>query len=120
MQSLVTLVNDVIKPIPIKKPPRKLLEKDIEGAVCDYARRKGVMAEKFTSPNKRSVPDRIFLFPGGKVVFIEFKAPGKKPTEMQKRDHDKRRALGFVVMVVDDVNMGKKIVDSALGYWREL
>lgn len=104
----------MFEPIPIKRQPRKLLEKDIEKAVCEYARSKGVLAEKFTSPGKRSVPDRIFSFPGGKVVFIEFKAPGKKATDLQERDHAKRRALGFVVMLVDNVELGKKIVDAGL------
>ena len=61
------------------------------------------MSEKFTSPNKRSVPDRIVMFPGGKLLFVELKAPGKKPTEMQQRDHEKRRAMGFTVLVIDSL-----------------
>lgn len=101
---------------PIEMKPRKVSEADIEKAVCDYAKRKGVMVDKFVSPNKRSVPDRIFSFPGGKVVFIEFKAPGKKATPMQERDHAKRRALGFAVAVVDNVEQGKRIIDVALAY----
>lgn len=96
-----------------KVEKRKLLEKDIENAVCKYARdRYGMKAEKFSSPGRRAVPDRLFSAPNGFAFFCEFKAPGKKPTEKQERDHAERRKLGFQVFVVDDINHGKKIVDA--------
>ena len=38
------------------------------------------------------------------MVFIEFKAPGKKPTPLQAAWHDKLRALGFEVHVIDNVS----------------
>lgn len=93
---------------------RKVLEKTIENAVCRYAAKYGIVAEKFTSPGKRSVPDRLMLVPGGKVFFIEFKAPGKKPTELQLSDHKKRRAMGFTVLVIDDVKKGKRMIDEVM------
>ena len=40
-----------------------MLEKDIEKAVCDYAKSKGVLTYKFSSPNHVGVPDRIFFAP---------------------------------------------------------
>ena len=91
-----------------------MLEKDVEDPVCRYARKFGVMAEKFTSPAKRSVPDRLMTFPRDHIVFIEFKAPGKKATDKQQRDHDRRRALGCTVYVCDDIEQGKQIIDSEL------
>lgn len=57
--------------------------------------------EKFTSPARRSVPDRIVTMPGGKLIFVELKAPGKKVTELQERDHQRRREMGFDVRVID-------------------
>jgi hypothetical protein len=39
--------------------------------------------------------------PGGRVIFAECKAPGKKPTELQAKDHERRRALGCEVYVID-------------------
>jgi hypothetical protein len=59
------------------------------------------IAYKFTSPSRRSVPDRLCLLPGGKAIFVELKAPGKKPTEGQLREHKRLRALGFQVDVID-------------------
>ena len=87
-------------------------EADIEQRVCYYAKtRYGILTDKFTSPNRRSVPDRTFWCCNGHVFLLEFKAPRKKPTKQQLRDHERRRALGHHVYVVDDIETGKKIID---------
>lgn len=80
-----------------------MLERDIEKRFVAHVKKLGGTAEKFTSPQKRSVPDRLVTLPGGEIIFVELKAPGKKPTESQQRDHDKRRALGCDVRVIDSV-----------------
>lgn len=91
--------------------PGRMLEKKIEDKVCRYAKTKDIDNRKFTSPNRRSVPDRIF-FPGqGRIFFIEFKALGKQPTESQAREIRRLEDLGFVVYVVDNVEQGKEIID---------
>jgi len=78
-------------------------ERDIEKALIALVESLGGKCEKFTSPGRRSVPDRICSFPGGVILFVECKAPGKKPTKLQARDHAKRSDLGFVVLVVDSL-----------------
>ena len=78
-----------------------MLERDIEKAFTRKVVSMGGMAEKFTSPGRRSVPDRLVTLPGGRIVFAEIKAPGKKPTKLQQRDHDRRHALGAEVVVID-------------------
>lgn len=78
-----------------------MLERDIEKALIARVKKLGGMCEKFTSPNRRSVPDRIVTLPTGIIIFVELKAPGKKPTEAQKRDHQRRRDLGCLVRVID-------------------
>lgn len=80
-----------------------MLERDIERAFVARVKQLGGTAEKFTSPAKRSVPDRLVTMPGGQIIFVELKAPGKKPTELQLRDHAKRRALGCDVRVIDNM-----------------
>ena len=77
-----------------------MLERDIEKAFVKRVKSLGGMAEKFTSPAKRSVPDRIVTLPSGKIIFVELKKPGAKPTELQLRDHDIRRAFGCDVRVI--------------------
>lgn len=94
--------------------PKKLLEKDIESAVCRYALSQGMKAEKFTTPGRRSVPDRIFSCVNGFVFFIEFKAPGAMATRKQKIDHEDRTRRGFRVFVIDDIAQGRKIIDDML------
>lgn len=78
-----------------------MLEKDIEAALVRRIKKIGGIAYKFTSPSRRSVPDRLCVLPGGRVVFIECKAPGKKPTRLQAAEHERLRALGAEVLVVD-------------------
>lgn len=84
-----------------------MLERDIEKALVARVKAIGGMCEKFTSPNRRSVPDRLVTLPGGLVFFVELKAPGKKPTEAQARDHERRRTLGCNVRVIDSMEDAK-------------
>ncbi len=87
-----------------------MLESKIEKDVCDYAKSKGWLVYKFVSPSNRGVPDRIFMR-HGKMFFIEFKATGKHPTKLQeKKARDIQKQL-FGVYVVDDIDIGKKIID---------
>jgi hypothetical protein len=78
-----------------------MLERVIENALVRRVKSLGGMCEKFTSPGRRSVPDRLVTLPGGTIIFVELKAPGKAPTEKQKRDHERRRAIGCDVRVID-------------------
>jgi hypothetical protein len=90
-----------------------MLEKNIEKVVCEYARsRFGAKTYKFVSPQRRSVPDRIVVFPGGRLIFIEFKAPGKRPTPMQTREIEQLQLLGQSVFIIDDVDAGKRVIES--------
>ena len=78
-------------------------ERDIEQALVRRVKELGGLCEKFVSPSRRSVPDRLITLPGNRVIFVELKAPGKKPTELQQRDHNRRRALGCDVRVIDSI-----------------
>lgn len=88
-----------------------MLEAKIEEAVKNYAKERGMLVYKFTSPSRAAVPDRLFILPGGKVFFIEFKRTGEKPTPAQDREHARLRAQGSVVYVVDDIEQGKRYID---------
>lgn len=92
-----------------------MLERDIERAVCKYAEGCGMLQYKFTSPARAAVPDRMFITPYGGVFFIEFKAPGKKATPQQEREHARLQAHKVPVFVIDDVEAGKKAIDFVAG-----
>lgn len=87
-----------------------MLEKKIENTVSEYARSNGMMAYKFSSPGRAAVPDRMMIY-NGLVFFIEYKAEGKKPTPAQQREHAKLRDQNMVVFVVDNIPLGKEIID---------
>lgn len=59
--------------------------------------RLGALCLKFESPGFCGVPDRIILLPGGRVIFVETKAPGKKERARQEYVHDLLRRYGFEV-----------------------
>ena len=80
-----------------------MLERDIEAHLVEGVKRLGGVAYKFTSPGRRNVPDRLCVLPGGRVVFVELKAPGKKPTAGQAREHRRLMGLGCVVWVCDTI-----------------
>ena len=80
-----------------------MIEKFIEAALVRRVKALGGLCEKFVSPGRRSVPDRLVTLPGGRVVFVEVKAPGKKPTELQERDHWRRRKLGCEVIIINNI-----------------
>ena len=80
-----------------------VLEKDIERALVRRVKELGGLCEKFTSPGRRSVPDRILTFPDNKIIFVELKRPKQKPTEAQERDHVRRRQFGCDVRVIDSM-----------------
>ena len=80
-----------------------VLERHVERALVARVKALGGLCDKFTSPGKRSVPDRIVTLPGGHIIFVEVKRPGAKPTPKQRADHDRRRTLGCDVRVIDTV-----------------
>ena len=77
-------------------------ERDIEAKVVALAKKAGWLSYKFVSPSQRGVPDRIFIRDGC-VIFIEFKAPGKKPTALQAATISKLRKADCTVHVCDSI-----------------
>ncbi|MNE74127.1 hypothetical protein D3C80_1701810 [compost metagenome] len=91
-----------------------MLERDIEAYLVKRCKEIGALCDKFTSPQRRSVPDRLITF-GGRVLFVELKATGKKPTEAQVRDHDRRWEVRAEVMWTDSVEGVDVIIRGLLG-----
>ena len=90
------------------------LEVDIEGRVCDYARKTGWTPAKLVNLRERGWPDRWFLRPGPFIIIIEFKRPGQKLRPLQEYKCRFLRGLGFDVYEgVTDFDTAKRILDTA-------
>ncbi|MCH4013832.1 MAG: VRR-NUC domain-containing protein [Solobacterium sp.] len=77
-------------------------EKEVEQQLVAAVKAEGGWCPKFISPGTNGMPDRIVLMPGGRIAFVEVKAPGQKPRKLQIRRHVRLRHLGFLVFVLDD------------------
>lgn len=86
-------------------------ESYIEKKISEYAKRNGWLVFKFSSPAQKGVPDRIFL-KDGVIKFVEFKAPGKRPTKLQTAIHERIEAQRFNVFVIDDLEKGKELFND--------
>ena len=51
-------------------------ESIVEKKFAAEVKKRGGLAVKFVSPGFNGVPDRLVLFPGGRMAFVELKAPG--------------------------------------------
>ena len=76
-------------------------EKSIEANLVKVVKNMGGLAPKFISPGLDGVPDRLVLLPGGRMAFIELKAPGKELRPLQVRRKRQLEALGFSVYCID-------------------
>lgn len=76
-----------------------ILEKDIEHKLKILVETKlGGLCLKWVCPGWRGVPDRILLFPGGRVYFVELKRPkGGKVDPLQTWWKRRLEKLGFKV-----------------------
>lgn len=72
-------------------------EREIEKYLVKRVKELGGKAFKFVSPGNDGVPDRLVCLPGGRVLFVELKSPGKKPTPLQLKQMEFIRSLGFDV-----------------------
>ena len=87
-------------------------EKNIAQKFRVAVKNAGGLALKFTSPGWDGMPDRLALLPGGRMAFVEVKAPGKKPRPLQLARHRTLRQLGFRVYVLDDEKQIGGIIDE--------
>ena len=88
-------------------------ERDVERKLKVEVEKVGGLCWKFLS-TVSGVPDRICLFPSGRIVFVELKAPGEKPRPLQIRQMKRIRQLGFRVEVIDSEEGIKKLIEEVM------
>lgn len=87
-------------------------EKDIEHKLLTEVKSAGGLALKFVSPGFDGMPDRIVLLRGGKLGFVEVKAPGKHPRPLQTARHRMLQKLGFNVYVIDSAEQIEGVIND--------
>lgn len=69
-------------------------ERDIERYFVKRVEALGGVAYKFSSPSHRGVADRVVCLPGGRVWFVELKAPAGRLSPLQRVFASDMAALG--------------------------
>ena len=81
-----------------------ILESNIERTACKKIKDElGVPNIKLNPLGNTGLPDRLFLVPPGKAVFIEFKKPGGRVRKKQIYWQNILRKLGFTSEIHDTI-----------------
>ncbi len=82
-----------------------MLESTLEQAVKKHIRSLGGRCYKWVCPGENGVPDRICILPGGKIIFIELKRPGRKDgmSARQKKMFRVLKSLGCKAWRIDNL-----------------
>lgn len=79
----------------------EISEDRIEEAGDKEARRLGGLPVKGNLRGRRDWPDKLYFFPGARLLFVEYKRRGKEARPSQSGVHRKLRRRGFQVIVPD-------------------
>ncbi len=91
-------------------------ERDIEAYLVKRVKALGGEVRKVKWIGRRGAPDRLVMledqwFRLSPTTWVELKAPGVKPEPHQLREHQRMRAMGQTVVVIDSIEG----VDAWLG-----
>ena len=78
-------------------------EKSVARKLVELTKLSGGLCIKLLTYQFTGLPDRMCLFPGGIIIFVELKTTGEKPRKIQLAVHRMLRNLGFRVEVIDTI-----------------
>lgn len=90
-------------------------ESEIENKLREVVEKMGGVCFKFVSPGNRGVPDRIAIYPGGKIHFIELKTKVGRLSALQKTQISRLRDLEtevFVIYGIDGVKEYEELING--------
>jgi len=91
-----------------------MLEKELERKIVAHCKRNGVLCYKFVSPGRSGVPDRMLVFPNGRVAFAEIKVPGGRVSALQQHELKQLRQRGLPADVFWDFESFSSWLDCHL------
>ena len=86
-------------------------EKIIERRLVELVKQNKGLCIKLLCNHIIGLPDRLCLFPGSRMIFVELKTTGQKPKKIQVYVHNKIKALGFEVIVIDSINGVNQLIE---------
>ena len=89
-------------------------EREVEHFFKKQLEKRGAIVWKFVSPGQAGVPDRVVLLPGGRVVFAEMKAPGRKPRPLQMAVFSRMAGAGHRVFVIDSKEAVQEFIKEVM------
>lgn len=88
----------------------------VENEFVKAVHKAGGVAYKLTSQTANGLPDRLVLFPGGKTVFVELKAPGRMLRPLQVKRKYQLNVLGFPVLCIDRFSQIQPCIRAILAW----
>ncbi|MEE3478770.1 MAG: VRR-NUC domain-containing protein [Succiniclasticum sp.] len=92
------------------------LEKDVEARLVRRVTAMGGRAYKWVSPGNVGVPDRIVIWPGGRIDMVELKTDTGRLSQIQEIQIRRLQALGCKIRVL----YGDDDVDAYLSHAKKL
>lgn len=89
-------------------------EASVEKRLKKMVSEQGGLALKLVSPGFAGVPDRLVLFNGSRIAFVELKAPAKKLRALQQKRKKQLEALGFQVFKIDSYEAVDRMVEEMI------
>jgi hypothetical protein len=90
------------------------VEASLEARIRGFCQHRQLVCYKFSSPGNRGVPDRLILGKG-KVLFLEVKAPGNRPTPLQAREIERLNRHGIDANWCDNFEQAKILIAQVFG-----
>lgn len=89
-------------------------ERTVEAALRKAVEDEGGLCLKWVCPGHTGVPDRMILFPGGVIAFVELKRPGAKVKAggLQEWWQEKLAGLGFSCCEISTVEQAAQLASQ--------
>lgn len=112
---------NIPKFLPDAPPAEPTRESQIEARLVKRVKELGGEVRKVRWIGRNGAPDRIVMLPprhdeywgtwdDSETIWVELKAPGRKPTAAQFREHERMRKMGQRVEVVDSFERIEEIL----------